>query len=70
MQTVMCPGKRRLHIPRRAFLFCTFLFHELYYTETLHLRVYTHKRLKFLTLIQEPADIHKVVSINSRFKTR
>ncbi|WP_208617247.1 hypothetical protein, partial [Pseudomonas floridensis] len=47
-----------------------FLFHELYYSEDLHSRVITHKRLNFLTLNGEPADIHKVVSTNSRAKNR
>lgn len=43
-----------------------FLFHELYYSEPIRLRVFTHKQLKFLTLMRVLVDIHKVVSTNSR----
>ncbi|WP_449121999.1 hypothetical protein [Pseudomonas viridiflava] len=52
------------------FLSFRFQFHELYYSQTLHLRVFTHKWLKFLTLIRATADIHKVVATNCRLKSR
>ncbi|MBD8187090.1 hypothetical protein IFU20_12935 [Pseudomonas viridiflava] len=59
----------RLHRSSK-FLSFRFQFHELYYSQTLHLRVFTHKWLKFLTLIRATADIHKVVATNCRLKSR
>ena len=63
-----CIIATRPHRSSQLFSSC-FQFHELYYSQTLHLRVSTHKWLKFLTLMQAPADIHKVVTTNCRFKS-